>query len=347
MVREGAPSTILRQCRTWRRRPLAPLLGVVLLSACSPYVYNQEIIGFSTGVDAVVSSYRAGQQAVDSIVVQQQQAADATARTRLRLLPGCTQRERNGTPPEWQDCAVVPFGAGTAPAQAPVQQALKDAAPAFDALKAYAASLAAVTAAADETALNQATQSLTAAAGDLAKEGARLKPAMAPDHALVVSAGNLISQGLAFYLDQRRLAVLRDAVPKVDPAVQVLGRTAQAALLTIQLQQLRELDRDLLRNSEPLEAATVGQLSEADYQSKRAALEYEVTAFNQARAADPAATVAAMVNAHHRLATALQDDTGKGVITAVQTFSVAAGQLKAAITAASAATTKAPAAATP
>lgn len=118
---------------------------------------------------------------------------------------------------------------------------------------------------------------------------------MAPDRALVVSGGSLVSQGLAFYLDQRRLAVLRGTVPKVDPDVQVLGRAIQAALLTIQLQQLRQLDRDLLCNSEPLEAATVGQLSEADYQSKCAALEYEMTAFNQARAADPAATVTAMV----------------------------------------------------
>lgn len=132
-----------------------PLLGVVLLSACSPYVYNQEITGFSTGVDAVVSSYRAGRQALDAIIVQQQQAADATTRTRLRLLPGCIQREPNSVPPKWQDCAVMPFGAGAAPAPTPVQQALKDAAPAFDALKAYAASLAAVTVATDETAPNR------------------------------------------------------------------------------------------------------------------------------------------------------------------------------------------------
>lgn len=320
-----------------RTRFLVSLLGVALLSACSPYVYNQEITGFSSGVDAVVSSYQAGQRAVDAIVAQQQQAADATVRIRLRLLSGCTQRDPSPAPPKWHDCAVVPFGAEAAPAPTPVQQVLKDAAPAFDALQVYAASLAAVTAAADETALNEATQSLATAAGDLAAAGAKLKPGLAPARALFTSAGSLIGQGLALYLDQRRLAVLRGTVPEVDSDVQVLGRTVQATLLVIQSQQLRQLDRDLLRDSEPLEAATVGNLSEADYRSKRATLESEVAVFNLARAADPAATVTAMVNAHHRLAAALQGDTGKGVITAVTTFVTAAGQLKAAIRAASAA----------
>jgi len=63
--------------------------------------------------------------------VEQQQAADTKARTRLSLLPGCTQRETSGTPPKRPDCAVVPFGATAAPAPTLVRQALKVAAPAF------------------------------------------------------------------------------------------------------------------------------------------------------------------------------------------------------------------------
>ena len=98
------------------------LLTVTTLSACSPYVYDQEITGFSTGVTAVAASYRSGQQAIDAILAQQRQAAEATARTRLLLLPGCDQSEPSGNPPKLPDCAAVPFGAQAAPAPAAVQR---------------------------------------------------------------------------------------------------------------------------------------------------------------------------------------------------------------------------------
>jgi hypothetical protein len=42
-----------------RSKILVLLLGIATLSACSKHVDNQEISGFSNGVDAVVSSYRA------------------------------------------------------------------------------------------------------------------------------------------------------------------------------------------------------------------------------------------------------------------------------------------------
>jgi hypothetical protein len=77
-----------------RSKILALLLGAATLSACSPYAYNQEISGFNSGVDAIVSSYQTGQQAVDTIIAQQQQAADVIAHTRLILLPWVQRRDR-------------------------------------------------------------------------------------------------------------------------------------------------------------------------------------------------------------------------------------------------------------
>jgi hypothetical protein len=312
------------------------LLGGIALSACSPYVYNQEITGFSTGVNAVAASYQTGQQAVDAIAAQQWQAANATARTRLLLLPGCDQTDPSGSPPKLPDCAIVAFSAKAAPAPTAVQQNLADAAPAFNALKAYAAALTAVTAAADETALNQASQSLTTAANGLAGTVAKLAPAASPASGFVAPIGSLIGQAVTLYLDQRRLAVLRSAVPAVDPDVQVLGQTVQAALLDIRAQQLLQLGTGLRSDAEPLEVATVSKLSTADYQSKLAALQVGIAAFNQTRAADPTATVAAMVTAHHQLAAALQANSGEqmAVLTAVQTFATAAAQLKTAVVAA-------------
>ncbi len=330
------------------------LLGMSMLSACSPYAYHQEVAGFGTGVDAMVASYRAGEQAVDGIMLQQQQAADAMARTRLLLLPGCDQTEPSGTPPRLPDCAVVAFGAHAVPGPTAVQQNLADAAPAFNALKAYAAALTAVTAAADQTALTQAMQSLATASGGLARTASGLagaiataKPEAAPGGSLAGRAASLIGQGVTLYLDHRRLAALRNTVPATDPIVQVLGQTLQAALADIRAQQLLQLGLELRSAAEPLEVAAVGKLSTAGYRSKLAVLQARIAAFNQARTADPAATTFAMVNAHHQLTLALQANPGPGTaaLTGVQRFVGAAESLKTAVGAAAGAAAKAPPAA--
>ena len=324
-------------------RAFALLLGMATLSACSPYVYNQEITGFSNGVTAVVSSYQTGTQAVDASIVQQQQATEANARVRLVLLPGCDHMDPSGTPPKLPDCAVVALGTTAAPAPTGVETHLANAAPAFDALKAYAAALSAITAAADDTALTQATQSMTTAENGLASAVAKVAPAAAKDTGLVTPVSTLIGQGIAFYLDQRRYAVLRSTVPAMDDNVKVLGQTVQAALADIRAQQLAQLGPGLHSDAEPFKSAAISKLSVSDYQSKLAALEAKVAAYNQARAVDPAATVTTMVNAHHQLAVALDANTGQAmaVLTSVQTFAAAAAQLKTAVTAASTATTAA------
>jgi hypothetical protein len=322
-----------------RIKALGLLAGVAVLSACSPYVYNQEITSFGTGVTAVVSSYQTGVQSVDATLLQQQLAADATARTRLMLLPGCNQMDPNGTPPKLPDCAVVAFGATGAPAPNAVQAALADAAPAFNALKVYATALTAVTNATDAATLKTATQGLTTAASGLAGAAAKVDTSLKPAASLVTAGGGLAGQGVSIYLDQRRYAALKDTVPTMEPFVATLGRTVRAALLEIREQQLLALGPDLRNAALPLETVSVGSMAQSDYQGKLAALETKVAAFNLARAADPTATVTAMVTAHHDLATALQTNAGQGmaVLTSTESFVTAAEGLQTAITAASAA----------
>jgi len=322
--------------RTWS---LVPLLGMAALCACSPYVYNQEITGFGTGVDAVVASYQTGRQAVDTIVAAQRQADYAGGRKRLLLLPGCDQTDPDGTPPRLADCDVVAFSAPSAPPPAPVQQNLVDAASAFNALKAYAAALTAVTDAADETALNLATQSLTTAASGMAGAVAKRRPDAAKASARVAPASGLLGLGVTLWLDQRRLAALRDTVPMVDPSVQMVGQTVQAALAAIRAQQLLQLGSEVRRDAEPFEVSAVGRLGLGDYQSRLAVLWDRIAAFNQARAADPAAVVTGMMNAHHQLALALQGNAGPAttVQTGVQAFVAAAEKLTAAMPAPTAA----------
>jgi hypothetical protein len=335
--------------RMQRYRTLVLLLGAATLSACSPYVYDREIAGFSAGVDAVVASYQGGRQAVDTAIVERQLAADATARTRLLLLPGCDQTDPSGTPPRLPDCAVVPFDAKAAPAPTAVQLDLADAAPAFNALKVYAAALTAVTSASDEAALNQATRSLTGAVAAAVGTAATLQPKAAPVAALVEPVGGLLGQGIALWLDQRRLAALRRMVPVMDPEAQVLGQTVWAALADIRAQRSLQLGAEVRGAAEPLEGQAVSKLSPPDYQSKRTALEARIAAFNQARAADPAATVATLVDAHHQLAQALLANVGQGaaVLARVQAFVIAAETLKTAIGAPAIATAKATAPAAP
>jgi hypothetical protein len=319
-----------------RIKTLLLFSGLIAVSACSPYVYSQEIASFSNGVNAVATSFQTGQQAVAAIVAQQQQAAEAAARTRLTLLPGCDQVDPSGTPPKLPDCAAVAFGATAEPPPTPVQSYLANAAPAFDALKSYVASLTAVTTAGDETTLKQATQSLDTSVGGLAETVGRFEPSVAPGASLVGPAAGLFGEGIILYLDQRRYAALRRMVPAVDPAVQALGRTVTAALRDIRAQQVAQLQHDLHGGAEPFEAVSVGKLSPADYQAKVAALQAKVAALNQVRAADPKATVTAMLNAHHQVALALQNDTGQGmaVLASVTDFANAAATLETAIAAA-------------
>ena len=308
-----------------------PLWISLAVSACSPYVYTQEIGGFGNGVSAVVASYQAGRQAVDAIAMQQRDATFAAGRTRLMLLPGCDQTAPTGTPPKLPDCAIVAFAASPPPPPNPVQAALAAAAPAFDALKSYAAALAAVTSASDETALTQASQTLTSAANGFVTALAKVAPHAASAKGAIGPAGGWLGQGIEFYLGQRRLAVLRSTVPAMDPAVNELGQVVSAALLDIWQQELLQLGPAMRRAAEPLEETSVSKLSAADYQVKLSALESEVAAYTQLRAADPTATARAMVAAHHQLAQALIADNGpdQAVLAAVQAFAASAGQLKA------------------
>ncbi|HTW70270.1 MAG TPA: hypothetical protein VME47_10310 [Acetobacteraceae bacterium] len=315
-----------------------PLWMLLAVSACSPYVYSQEINGFSNGVDAVVASYQIGLRAMDAIAIRQRDAKFAADRTRLILLPGCDQIAATGTPPKLPDCAIVTFGVSSAPPPNAVQKALAGAAPAFDALKSYAAALTAVTLANDETALNQATQSLTTAANGLTTAVTKIAPQAVSAKGFMSPAGGLLGQGIEFYLDRRRLAVLRNTVQAVDPAVDNLGQVVSTALLDIWKQQLLQLGPTMRDDAELLETPSVTSLGSADYLAKLSALEVEVDAYTQARAADPTATARAMEAAHHQLAQALMSSNGQdgAILATVQAFVASAGQLKAAFEVASA-----------
>ena len=310
-------------------------LVAVLLSACSPYAYNREIASFANSVDTIASTHQTGEQAITTQIAQQRLAAHAAARDPLNLLPGCDSVDPTGNPPKLEDCAVVRLDEKHAPPPILAQVHLANDDPLFAALKAYAAALAAVSNATDNATLSQATQGLTSAIGGLAGAVAKVSPTELST-TLVTSAGGSLGQGISLYLDSRRYAVLHDIVPAVDPAIVTLGKTVEADLRLIRAHQIAQLQKDLHAAAAPFLPDSVGSLNESDYGAKLSALQAKVAVFNQARAADPRAIAEGMVNAHHQLAVALQGDSGQiaPVLTAVTSFSAAAGQMKAAVDAA-------------
>lgn len=264
------------------------------------------------------------------------------------MLRGCYLSEPVGNPPKFEDCAIVPFRGTSVPTAPQVQsdlmsqEALTAAEPTFAALKKYSDALLAVTNAADSTALTQASQRLSTAAGTLATAAAEVSPAAAPESGIVAPAANLIGLGVSLYLDSRRFAVLQKIVPAMDPAIQQLAATTLKSLRAIREVQLARMENDLITDAQPFEANAYRQPSEADYKTRLAALQAQVTTFRQARAGDPTATVIAMISAHHQLAMAVQSNAGQtqAVTTSLENFLAASSQLKAAVDSAASAATK-------
>lgn len=316
----------------------AAIAGACLLASCSPYVYKQEIGAFNDGVTAVVASYESGRKSVDDAIAQNQQRVFVSGRVKLDLLDGCDQVDPSGTPPRFPPCAVTRFPATKPPVQPPIETALANAAPDFDALRNYAAALNAITNASDDAQLTAATQSLISSVDGLTTAAASLSSAPAPPQSVINASGSIIGQLVTVYLDTRRYDVLRNTVPAADSSIRTIAQTVKAALLAIRAQQLLRLEKEMHAAAAPLQSDAVSKLSAAEYQSDLAILQAKVLAFNQLRAVDPQVAVDALVDAHHKLAQALQNNTRQAqpVYVATINFLNAAAQLQSAVVSVSA-----------
>ncbi|MDE2166102.1 MAG: hypothetical protein KGJ66_07170 [Alphaproteobacteria bacterium] len=314
------------------------VLAACLLASCSPYVYKQEIGAFNDGVTAIIASYESGRKSVGDAIAQDQQQAFISGRVKLDLLDGCDQVDPSGTPPRLPPCAVTKFPATKPPVQPPIETTLANAAPDFDALRNYAAALSAITNASDDAQLTAATQSLISSVDGLTTAAASLSSAPAPPQSVINASGSIIGRLVAVYLDTRRYDVLRNTVPAADTSIRTISQTVKAALLAIRAQQLLRLEKEMHAAEAPLQSDSVSKLSAAEYQSDLAILQAKVVMFNQLRAIDPQVAVGALVDAHHKLAQALQNDTRQAqpVYVATVNFLNAAAQLQSAVVSVSA-----------
>ncbi len=324
-------------------RSVTVAICVASVSGCSPYVYKQEIANFSSGVNATVSSYKTGQESVSTMILQAQQVDYANAKAKLTLGNGCL--DTNSPPPNLEECALVPFGSQSllsnqTQAELRSQKQVARAGQSFEALKLYADALSALINADDNTSLNQASQNLTAAVGAFSAAVVKVAPGAALPNTGITPTANLFSLSVTAYLDKQRYAVLRATVPAMDVHVAAVSKTMTDALLSIRQVLLAHMVDDLTIAIEPFQTGVAGKLKQSEFTDQLAALQTKVTAFNQARASDPSATIDAMAKAHNQLAAALLNGTDQGlaVLAMAQNFATAAGQLKTSIIAGSSGT---------
>ena len=324
----------LRKIITNLARLVALAVCLICLSACSPYIYNQEITSFSSGINSTVSSYQAGQKLVAALVLQDQEADYVKARARLTLENGCL--DPTASPTALPGCSVTPLPGAPSPLterttkELAAQAQVAKAAQTFDSLKTYAAALLAVINATDDTSLKQASQNLGTSVGTFSTAVAKVVPEAVLLDTMVSSATNLIDMGVTTYLEEQKFMTLQATVPDMDAPVTAAGKVMEDALLSIRQVQLAHMAEGLKTAKEPFETGDAGTLNEAEYKTRLAALLSQVTAFNQARASNPATTISAMLKAHKQLVTALLNHTGKSeaVMTAARNFATAAEQLR-------------------
>ena len=206
----------------------ATATAILGLGACSPYLYDDEIKTFSSGVDTAVVSL---QTYLDKAANERQQQRfanlkkEAAAGKKLGVSAGCVKLqadlEASLADPlnyrvdrsELAKCQVLPV---PNPPPGPVYANFNALG---QGLQGYVAALSAITNAGDTETLVSASGSLTSKINGLIAE---VNKATGSDisTALVRPVGNVLREGLALYLNQRRFDTLKTAVNKAHSAIE-------------------------------------------------------------------------------------------------------------------------------
>jgi hypothetical protein len=303
------------------------LVVLPALGACSPYVYQNEINGFGTGVTAVVSSYTAGVQKVADNFAAEREAGWIASNSRLHILPGCMILKPAGNPPALPPCGVVPIDEAALPPSPALLAKLQGDAPIFKALGDYAAALQAITNASDNDSLTKAVQGANTALSGLANAVAKINPGAKAQAGIATAATGLLGEGINLYLNERRLTALRRIVPPLQPAIKTIAFYVGEELEVVEEQEAGAIQKRLVAEQIALNGPA------AQRQTVLTQADADVAALNQLRASDPRKTAAALSTAHAALVAALNDPSRQigPLIDAVSAFAAQAQQLQAAI----------------
>ncbi|MFA5121956.1 hypothetical protein [Zavarzinia sp.] len=276
-------------------------------AGCSPYVYKDEVGGFQQQVSRLASTYDDSVKQYGADYDRERRQHFAVNLLPLETVGGCQEVSASGPP-----CQIVTLSAkdaDTYPATSPYQDSGPDATKkVLGALAAYAAQLVAITDAADSEALAARQKSLWESVGKVLKTADQFVPGAADTSGMVGTAGGLLGKLLQAALDRERLAALRQAVTAVDPRLPILAHVAEEGIKVLIDSRLRStstyLDEIENRSFGP---DVVKRLNVELYDARYSALSEAVAEINALRAVKPADLTQALVDAHHALATALDN----------------------------------------
>ena len=301
------------------------------LTACSPYLYKDEVTNVSSAVNSIGSGWKNSQQAMGAdyqgIVVERASwnglsarlsgpcvvAADVLkpARTNDKLV-SAFKREisrsnlNRGEPPCNLDLIQNDV---MRPAPLTDDATMKKIDETMSALSAYAAALLAVTNATDKDDLTKAATGFNTAIGQMADAAAKLG-ANAAEVAGAKAASSLSTDIIAAILDTERYRILKDRVISVDPIMPTLAGEVSDALDLVRRKRLPILAQ---RVSLEVVEYNVGsaQRSSNDNQALLAAIQTQVSNYNDLDSAKTADVATKLAKTHHDLADALKSNKGQ------------------------------------
>ena len=315
-------------------------------SACSPYLFADNVQTFSTKMGSIDASYRENAQKI----VAERHLANRTLwvhdKPKLVTSPGCDFDTTNPVPCDLMaEGAALPLvnGVSRADPTAPgpdVCQAATDLptlptpdggkraahlerADLLKALDNYTAALAAITNAQDRADFDNATAKASAAVGELAGPYASVAK---PSSSAVLW---LVGQDL----DYRRLHELQNATQQACEPIHVLTDALGVALEEQRDARLRGLFVLLVRKTQAVNRArTAPGVTDQTYAAALDDAQATANAFQMVRATDPHATALALRNAHDKLVVAVRNNNGEftALVASLENFDQNANDLAAA-----------------
>jgi hypothetical protein len=269
----------------------------LILSACSPYVYQDEVRGFATGVDNLNAAYMESLAAANVATRSKLHAGWTARRAKLAPSPGCDDLS------EAAPCRVQEGATAVSPS--PIMAEAPKGAVLLRAIKDYASALASIVNAEDRAALDRATGELKNTLIGLAEQVDARQPGRAPIAARTGAIAGLFGQIAATGLDQRRFEALRAGVTTADQDLAILADAVAKGLGALAQERFTLTHKEASDMQTGFAASPT--VSEGDYLARVAAFEEKVAELQGLKDGNPRAATDQMVKAHAALRTALED----------------------------------------
>jgi hypothetical protein len=329
----------------WKAPVVAAALTCGAQSACSPYLFSDNVQTLNTKMGSIDASYQDNAQKILAERHLGNRTLWVHERPELLTGPGCDFDATNSVPcdlvAKGAPLPTVPIAARPKPTAPPasVCETIADlpSAPTTgssnpppplqraDLLKAldnYTAALAAITKAQDRSDFDNAAAKVSAAVGALAQSAPG--PYGAAAAPVAKASTNAVLWLVGQDLDYRRLRELQNATQIACEPMHVLADALGIVLEEQRDARLRGLYVLLVRKTQALNRArTTPHVTDQAYGAAIDDAEAAADAFQTVRAIDPHATARALRDAHDNLVVAVRNNDGEfaALVASLQTFS--------------------------